>query len=152
MYLPRPLTADEVKFPSFQIITYLYWTTKSIVMKKMLSIFVLLLAACAMYGQDITGTWKGSNTFETPDGDVTLRIVFHISATENGYTSTMESPDQNAFDIPMDETTYTKPDLTIKLSQIDFVFNGKLSGEKEIKGSFTQSGQTFDLNLTREEE
>lgn len=121
-------------------------------MKKIISLFVLLLAACAMYGQDIVGTWNGAFTVATPNGDVTLRIVFHISATEDGFSSTLDSPDQNAFDIPTDETTYTKPDLTIKVNQIDFVYNGKLTGEKEIEGKFTQMGQTYELNLTREDE
>lgn len=131
---------------------YLYRTTKSIDMKKLFSIVVLLLAACAMYGQNIVGTWNGATTFDTPDGDVTLRIVFHISATDDGFASTLDSPDQNAFGLPTDETTFANPDLTIKYSQIDFVYNGKLTEEDKIEGKFTQAGQTFDLNLTRGEE
>jgi hypothetical protein len=121
-------------------------------MKKMLSIFVLLLAACVMYGQDIIGTWNGATTIETPNGDVTLRIVFHISATDSGFTSTLDSPDQNAYGLQTDETTFEEANLKIEYSQIDFVYNGKLTGEKEIEGKFTQMGQTFDLNLTKGEE
>jgi len=89
---------------------------------------------------------------ETPDGDVTLRIVFHISATDDGFTSTLDSPDQNAYGIGTDATTYEGEELVIKISQLDFVYTGKPSGDNAIEGSFTQMGQTFDLNMTRQEE
>jgi hypothetical protein len=60
--------------------------------KKLSTILVLLLAVCTMYGQDIIGTWNGSFTVEGPEGDDTLRIVFHIDATDEGFTSTLDSP------------------------------------------------------------
>ena len=82
----------------------------------------------------------------------TLRIVFHITATDNGYTSTFDSPDQGAFDIATDATTFENKELTITVSEIDFVYNGKLTDAKTIDGTFTQMGMTFDLDLTKKEE
>lgn len=113
---------------------------------------VLLLAAITMYSQDIVGTWNGALTVETPEGDVTLRLVFHISATDDGFSSTLDSPDQNAFDLPTDGTTFENTELVIKKADLDFVYTGKLTDAKNIDGSFTQFGQTFDLDMTKADE
>ena len=131
---------------------YLYPCTKNIIMKRVSTIIVLLLAVFAMYGQDIIGTWNGAFTVEGPEGPVTLRIVFHIDAADEGFTSTLDSPDQNAFDIPTDATTFADKELSIKIGQLDFVYTGKLADAKNLDGSFTQMGQTFDLDMTKSEE
>ena len=126
-------------------------------MKKITTVIVLLLAVIAMYGQDIVGTWNGSLTVKTMDGDYTLRIVFHITATDNGFSSTFDSPDQdsperNTFGLATDTTTYENKELSIRVSGIDFVYNGKLVDAKNIKGSFTQKGVTNELDLIKKEE
>jgi len=121
-------------------------------MKKVITIIVLLLAVFAMYGQDIIGTWNGAFTVESPEGPVTLRIVFHIDAADEGFTSTLDSPDQNAFGIPTDATSFADKELSIKIGQLDFVYTGKLTDAKNLDGSFTQMGQTFDLDMTKSEE
>jgi len=105
-----------------------------------------------MYGQDIVGTWNGAFTVQTPEGDVTLRIVFHIAEADDGYTSTLDSPDQGAAGIATDATTFADKELIVKISQLDFVYTGKLTEAKTIDGSFTQMGQTFDLDLTKKDE
>ena len=121
-------------------------------MKRVSTIFVLLLAVVALHSQDIIGTWNGSFTVEGPEGPVTLRIVFHIDAADEGFTSTLDSPDQNAYDIATDATTFADKELSIKIGQLDFVYTGKLTDAKNIDGSFTQMGQTFDLDMTKSEE
>lgn len=121
-------------------------------MKRVYVVLIMLLAVFSLYGQDIIGTWNGSFTAEGPDGEVTLRIVFHITATEDGFSSTLDSPDQGAFDIPTDATTYKGNELTVKIGELDFVYTGILTDAKTIDGSFTQMGQTFELDLTKKEE
>ena len=122
-------------------------------MKRVNAILIMLLAVFSLCGQDILGDWNGSVTVEPPGGmATTLRIVFHITATDNGYTSTFDSPDQSEFGRATDTTTYEDKELTIKVSEIDFVYNGKLTDAKTIDGSFTQMGATFDLDLTKKEE
>lgn len=122
-------------------------------MKRVYGIVIMLLAVFSLYGQDIIGDWNGSFTAEPPGGEaVTLRIVFHITATDDGYTSTMDSPDQGGFDLPTDATTFENKELVIKISEFDFVYTGKLTDAKTIDGSFTQMGMTFDLDLTKAEE
>ena len=62
---------------------------KNLIMKRTTTILVLLLAIFALYGQEITGTWTGA--IETPNGQ--LRINFNISETDDGHSSTLDSPD-----------------------------------------------------------
>jgi hypothetical protein len=119
-------------------------------MKRVTSIVVLLLAVFSLYGQDIVGTWEGA--FTPPGGMGELRIAFHISAVDDGYTSTLDSPDQEAFGIPTDATSYKDKELSIKIAGLDFVYLGKLGEENVITGTFTQQGATFDLNMTKKEE
>ena len=117
-------------------------------MKRIKTILIGLMAVFSLFGQDITGTWTGSLTI--PEGE--LRVNFNISSTDKGYTSTLDSPDQNAYGIPVDSTLYKKAELTIKVASIDFVYVGTLTENNSIKGNLTQMGQTLELNLTKKEE
>jgi hypothetical protein len=127
--------------------------TKLISMKKLASLLVLLLAGIVLYGQGIVGTWEGSFTTQAPDGtDVTLRVVFHIEATDDGFTSTLDSPDQNALGLPTTETTFESKKLVVKKDDLDFVYTGKLIDDKNIEGGFTQMGGEMAMNLVKKEE
>lgn len=117
-------------------------------MKKIAALLILAMATCSLFAQDISGTWNGA--FEVQGQK--LRININLTASENGYTSTLDSPDQDAYGIPVDTTTYAKPDLRIVINDLNFVFTGKLTGEHTIDGGFTQMGQTFDLDFTKKEE
>jgi hypothetical protein len=110
--------------------------------------FILLLGICTLFGQDIVGTWSGAIAVQMSE----LRINFNISAEDEGYSSTMDSPDQKAFGIAVDSTFYTKPELTIKVLEIGLVYVGSLKEDDTIQGKLTQSGQTFDLELVRKVE
>jgi len=121
---------------------------KNLIMKRTTTILILLLAVFSMNGQEIVATWSGA--IDTPNGN--LRINFHISEVDEGYTTTFDSPDQNAFGIPVDTTKYEKPDLTLKVNKIDFLFEGTLTGEETINGTMKQMGQSMELNLTKKEE
>jgi hypothetical protein len=127
------------------MIPYLYLYTNTSIMSRILTSLILILAVCALNAQGIEGSWTGKITI--PQGE--LRINFHITAGEDGYTSTMDSPDQGAFGLPVDSTLYVKPELTIKMASINFEYNGTLTGSDEIKGSMLQHGQTLELNLIR---
>ena len=118
-------------------------------MKKITTLLVILLAGITLYGQDIVGTWEGS--FDAGDQG-TLRVVFHIKATDDGYTSTADSPDQDAFDIATTSTTFKEKELVITIDDLDFIYTGKMSDAKTIKGSFTQMGGYMEMDLIKKEE
>lgn len=116
-------------------------------MKIFLLTFLLGLAVskCAM-AQEITGQWNGILKVQGTQ----LRIVFNMSKTENGYTATMDSPDQNAKGIPVSSVSFDNPKLKIAAANLGLEYEGLLKPEMIIEGTFKQGGMSIPLNLTRE--
>jgi len=122
-------------------------------MKKITTIFVLLLALITMSAQDITGTWAGDLNFTDQMGQAQkLTIKFNITATDDGYTSTLDNQDQNSYGNVVDSTIFKNPVLTLKVSAFQVVYVGKLVDDNNIKGTLTQAGMSMELNMTREPE
>lgn len=125
-----------------------YFRTNFIIMKSLSTIIILFLAVISMSAQDIAGSWSGAITI--PDGQLT--VVFNISETDDGYSSTLDSPDQDALGIPVDSTFFKKPELTIKVTNLDLVYVGTLVDDATLNGTLTQMGQTLELNMKRKTE
>lgn len=122
-------------------------------MKKIATIFTLLLAVVTLSAQDISGTWKGKLSFTDQMGNpAELNIVFHFTATENGYTSTLDSPDQGGFGIPTDTTIFKDSEVTLKKAEYDMVYVAKLVDDTSMEGTLTQMGQSLELNMKKETE
>jgi outer membrane protein assembly factor BamA len=122
-------------------------------MKRTITILILLLAVITLSAQDITGKWTGAVSFTDQMGQVTtLRINFNISTTDDGYTSNIDSPDQEAYGLKVDSTFFIKPELTIKAIELNLVYVGNLVDDTNIKGTLTQHGQSFELDLKKETE
>ena len=103
--------------------------------------------------QDITGTWAGELSFTDQMGQAQkLTVKFNISATDDGYTSTLDSPDQNTFGIAVDTTIFEKPELTIKAIDLNLEYVGNVVDDTNIKGTLTQHGQSFEMDLKKETE
>lgn len=115
-------------------------------MKKIASLLLLLVATVGVYSQDITGQWNGALSIQ----GIQLRIVFHISGTENGFTATMDSPDQGVTGIPVTSVVFERPDLKLKIVNAGIEYNGVFS-DTIVTGTFRQAGQSFPLNLKREQ-
>jgi uncharacterized protein len=95
---------------------------------------------------DIDGAWAGS----LDTGSVKLRIVFHITNTEEGLAATMDSPDQGANGIPVTAVTRDGSSLKLELKQANGVFEGKLDDKlTTIDGTWTQGGGSAPLILKR---
>jgi pimeloyl-ACP methyl ester carboxylesterase len=105
----------------------------------------LAVAKCA-FGQDITGSWNGVLKIQ----GVQLRIAFNVSKTENGYTATMDSPDQNAKGIPVTSVTFENSNLKLAATALRMEYEGILKPEGIIEGTFKQAGLSVPLNLSRE--
>ncbi len=99
-----------------------------------------------MNSQDITGDWNGLLNVQGTQ----LRLVFHIGKTDSGFVSTMDSPDQNAFGIPVSSTIFKNSTLMIEIANIKMEYTGEYKSENNIEGTFKQGGMTFPLNLSRE--
>jgi pimeloyl-ACP methyl ester carboxylesterase len=99
--------------------------------------------------REIKGIWQG--TIKTPDFE--LRMIFVVSLSSgNTLTATMDVPEQNATDIPIDEVLFDGSTLQLEIKPIDGVYKGVLSDDGEtIEGNWTQSGMTLPLVLERTE-
>jgi hypothetical protein len=135
------------------IIELSYFRINFIIMKRIPAILIMLLAVITLSAQDITGKWTGALTLADQMGqNVTLRINFNISKTDDGYTSNLDSPDQDAYGLTVDSIFFKKPELTIKATALNLVYVGNLVDDSNIKGTLTQNGQSFDLALKKETE
>jgi uncharacterized protein len=91
-------------------------------------------------------SWKGTLNVS----GMSLRIVFNVGLDEQGkLVGTLDSPDQNAFGIPLSEVNATEDSLIIKANNIGMLYKGKKIRTETIEGKFSQGGQVFDLNLAK---
>lgn len=115
-------------------------------MKKTIFFLATVLVSLSTFAQDITGQWNGF--LKVPGGQ--LRLEFNITKAENGYSSTMDSPDQGAKGIPVTSTVFENATLKLAIPNANIVYEGELNQYNVIVGTFKQSGQSFPLNLSRE--
>ena len=117
-------------------------------MKKLTLLAIFILATLTTFGQDITGKWNGVLNVQ----GTTLRVDFNLSKTDDGYTSTMDSPDQGAFGIETTTTEYKDKTLTITVTDLSIKYVATLNAENVFDGKFTQMGQVFDMDLKKKKE
>ena len=114
-------------------------------MKKIITFILVFCSILTVFSQDITGTWNGILKVQ----GMQLSLVFHINKTENGFSSTMDSPDQKAFGIPVTTTNFENLKLKIAIANAGIEYEGVLGSDGSIIGNFKQSGQTFSMNLSK---
>jgi len=114
-------------------------------MKRSLFLVFTFLSAFMTYGQDISGAWNGTLAVSGTQ----LRLVFNITKTPDGYSSTMDSPDQGATGIPVTTITFENLLLKIELAPMQIEYSGKLENDVFV-GNFKQGGQSFPMNLSKE--
>jgi len=116
-------------------------------MRLQLFLFALgILIANLVFGQEITGQWNGILKVQGTQ----LRLVFNISKTENGFSSTMDSPDQGAKGIPVTSTTFENQTIKLTVSNLMIEYVGTFGDNQIIVGNFKQGGMSFPLNLSKE--
>ncbi len=95
---------------------------------------------------DIDGAWMG--TLET--GAIKLRVVFHITNTDDGLAATLDSPDQGMKGLPVTSVTRNGSSLKIEAKQLAGAFEGTINKDlTEIDGTWTQMGGSLPLLLKR---
>jgi hypothetical protein len=95
---------------------------------------------------EIDGTWLGT----LDAGSAKLHLFFKIVNTQSGLTATLQSPDQSPAWIPTTTVARAGSSLTIAISGIGAVFEGKISPDRRsISGTFTQMGKAFPLRIDR---
>jgi len=115
-------------------------------MKKVFIISAILFFSLSVSSQNISGDWNGKISIS----GIYLRIVFHISEKDKTYGATLDSPDQGAYDLPVDSIRFNNPDLKMVMTKLGAEYIGKYDAEtNQINGNFNQAGQSFSLDLTK---
>ncbi|MDX6188681.1 alpha/beta fold hydrolase [Flavobacterium sp. Fl-318] len=115
-------------------------------MKKLLLLLLAFSSITTVFAQDITGQWNGILKVQGTQ----LTVIFNVNKNENGFSSTMDSPDQKAIGIPTTSTSYENSTLKIALANFRIEYEGVLGKDNTITGIFKQGGQSFPLNLSKE--
>ncbi len=115
-------------------------------MRNFLLIVSTLFLSLSVCGQEISGQWNGILNVQGTQ----LRLVFHIQKTEDGYSATMDSPDQNAKGIPVTSVSFDNLNLKISLLNLGIGYDGVLGDDHIVKGTFKQAGLSIPLNLSKE--
>lgn len=94
---------------------------------------------------DIDGTWEGT----VDAGGQTIRVVFHIKTGDDGeLTGTTDSPDQNAFGLPLTSVKRDGKTLRIEVKSIGAKYQGVINDAKtKVDGSLAQGGGDTPLLL-----
>jgi hypothetical protein len=93
---------------------------------------------------DIDGDWLG--TLDTGMGK--LRLLLHITNTEDGLTATMDSLDQGANGLPVNSITRTGAELKFEMKSIAGNYDGTIATDLgTITGTWTQAGKSWPLVL-----
>lgn len=96
----------------------------------------------------LTGSWTGALDV----GAVRLRLVFNLTESDGKIVASLDSPDQGAKGIPLDEVTLDGPTIHIASKKMKALFAGKLNDpNNKIEGIWSQGGREFPLVLQRVE-
>lgn len=95
---------------------------------------------------DIDGKWEGA--LDTPQGK--LRLIFHLTNTEDGLVATMDSPDQKMSGWPATAVTRKGSSIKIEMKQVSGYYQGKISKNLDtISGDWSQFSSDIPLMLKR---
>jgi putative CocE/NonD family hydrolase len=118
-------------------------------------IHILLLAALLLplglapppaTAQDVTGDWYGTLDL----GSISLRVVLHVQEAEDGYTATLDSPDQGAAGMAIDRLEVENGQLTFRAEALNVDYVGSLdAGFETITGTFSQGSENYPLDFGR---
>ncbi len=112
-------------------------------MKIFPTLLLTLLVSLTTLAQDINGQWNGVLKVQGTQ----LRLVFNIKQTENGLSTTLDSPDQGAKGIPTTASSFENGVLKIAIANLTVEYEGTLGSDNIIVGTFKQGGQAFPMNL-----
>ncbi|MEO6682546.1 MAG: alpha/beta fold hydrolase [Ginsengibacter sp.] len=115
-------------------------------MKIFFLFLITIFTSASLIAQDFTGQWNGVLKVQGSQ----LRLVFHVTKTDQGYSATMDSPDQGAKGIPIANTVFEYPKVNFEIPVAGIQYTGELKGS-EIVGTFKQGGLEIPMNLSREE-
>ena len=111
-------------------------------------LILLSLFSLTVCSQNIAGKWKGLLKVQK----TSIPVIFKIKKTTMGYSTVMDSPSQNAFDIKVDSTIFKDSILQLSIGKVRIKYTGKLNNFEIFVGKFTQGNSSFSMNLKKFED
>lgn len=108
-------------------------------------LLLCLLGYSAIAQKQFEGTWSGILKIQSME----LGLVFNIKDNNGQLEATMDSPNQGAKGIPVKSVHTAQDSVYLEIPEIQMVYKGRLLDRDNIKGSFTQHGQSFQLDLSK---
>ena len=94
----------------------------------------------------LPGSWLGKISTNSID----LRLVFNLKLNDkDSLIATADSPDQGAKNIPLGRVILKDEKLTIQAPTLLGEYNGTITGDSTIEGTWTQRGVSFTVNLKK---
>ena len=93
----------------------------------------------------IKGNWVGT----LDAGGTMLSIVFRFIDDNGEYKAYMDSPDQGATDIVIDDVILKEKNITLIISQIGGQYSGEITENGKIIGKWKQGEYEMDFNIER---
>jgi hypothetical protein len=124
---------------------------KKILLLSLLAVLVtapnLLTAQDLSAKKIIPGSWLGKLTTD----EMELRVIFNLKLIgKDSLNATIDSPDQGAKDIPCGQVTLEKQKLVIMAPSINGEYEGTITSDSTINGTWSQNGGTLPLNLKKQ--
>ncbi|SMG12034.1 hypothetical protein SAMN05661096_00462 [Marivirga sericea] len=116
-------------------------------MKKLLTLAILIFVSFSLLSQNIEGKWQGLLKVQ----GIELTIVFNISEQGDTLVATMDSPDQGAFGLAVQEVSFENNQLGLGMNMPAIQYDGSLNEDGEIQGTFKQGGGEIPLVLVKNE-
>jgi pimeloyl-ACP methyl ester carboxylesterase len=96
--------------------------------------------------EGVEGYWLGPLKV----GAIDLRIGFKVERKGDALSAKIDSPDQGAFGLKVDEVTFKERKLRLEAKMLAAVYEGELSKDgTELKGEWRQAASTLPLTLKR---
>lgn len=108
----------------------------------------LVLSGQSIFAQevDLTGTWVGK--LSVAGGS--LALVMHFKKQGDGWTGTVDSPDQGAKGIPISSISLEGRNLEVKVDSVMGTYKATVSEDnKTLTGKWSQNNVSLDLVLTK---
>lgn len=109
-------------------------------------VFLIMVLPTTSFSQSIEGDWYGKANIQGFE----LRISIHVKTSDQGLTSTWDSPDQGVSGIPSTMTIFKFPDFSFSHAGSGFKYSGHVNASyTEISGSLEQGGQNLPIVFGR---
>ena len=105
---------------------------------------LLALMVLTAVAQDYAGRWTGNIQVQS----YSIPLVLNIEQSDDGFTATLDSPEQQAFGIKA-KAKVNGDKLTIEVPEIGASYSARLDGNT-LDGTYSQMGFSTHLKFTRE--